>query len=397
MRKFISLLFIFAALFTFAACENTPQTSSAGDSSEVSERSSEADISKMEQELSEVQSEINSVIEEMSQQTDSTEKSGIVLENASEEYVSDAIEAGGRLWCLSSSGKLKSYDLHIGKLLSEETVGNHGDQSSYLQFKTVEEGKPWDFALVSIDGICFVKDGSRISEEPWDSKVKEHMVSSHSLDWYDGKLVWISEEGVCLTEGGKTKVLLTKEDIKAVMLPKAENVPFMFPEDDSKSIYAHTGVSWLEKGTKLAVELASDATGTGMLAVYDVAENRMEAVMRYLEPASAEYPLWDRYVQVWSGDRETKNYRIFDARKNTTEDVSLSRLSEKGYQLLNDGTWLVIDDEKKVFRMDHSLTKEIQQLAEAENIIVDAVTVSGAVLRVTENGQTNTIYVTFEN
>lgn len=41
MRKFVSLLLIFAMLFTFAACENTPQTSSAGESSEVSEPISE--------------------------------------------------------------------------------------------------------------------------------------------------------------------------------------------------------------------------------------------------------------------------------------------------------------------------------------------------------------------
>ena len=88
MRKFVSLLLVFAALFTFAACENTPQTSSAGESSEVSERSSEADISKIEQELSEVQSEINSVIEEMSKgsssETTSAETSSDSSETSSE-------------------------------------------------------------------------------------------------------------------------------------------------------------------------------------------------------------------------------------------------------------------------------------------------------------------------
>ena len=36
MRKIFSLLLVFAALFTFAACENTPQTSSAGESDRLS-------------------------------------------------------------------------------------------------------------------------------------------------------------------------------------------------------------------------------------------------------------------------------------------------------------------------------------------------------------------------
>ena len=93
MRKIVSLLLVFAALFTFAACENTPQTSSAGESSEVSERSSEVDISKMEQELSKVQSEINSTIEEMSKgnssETTSAETSSDSSEISSEDNSSE--------------------------------------------------------------------------------------------------------------------------------------------------------------------------------------------------------------------------------------------------------------------------------------------------------------------
>ena len=84
MRKFVSLLLVFAVFFTFAACGNTPQTSSAGESSEVSERSSEADISKMEQELSEVQSEIDSVIEEMSKGNSSETTSAETSSDSSE-------------------------------------------------------------------------------------------------------------------------------------------------------------------------------------------------------------------------------------------------------------------------------------------------------------------------
>ena len=93
MRKIVSLLLVFATIFTFAACENTPQTSSAGESSEVSERSSEVDISKMEQELSEIQSEINSVIEEMSKgnssETTSAETSSDSSEISSEDSSSE--------------------------------------------------------------------------------------------------------------------------------------------------------------------------------------------------------------------------------------------------------------------------------------------------------------------
>ena len=93
MRKYVSLLLVFATLFTFAACENTPQTSSAGESLEVSERSSEVDISKMEQELSEIQSEINSTIEEMSKgnssETTSAETSSDSSEISSEDSSSE--------------------------------------------------------------------------------------------------------------------------------------------------------------------------------------------------------------------------------------------------------------------------------------------------------------------
>ena len=93
MKKIVGLLLVFATLFTFAACENTLQISSAGESSEVSERSSEVDISKMEQELSEVQSEINSTIEEMSKgnssETTSAETSSDSSEISSEDSSSE--------------------------------------------------------------------------------------------------------------------------------------------------------------------------------------------------------------------------------------------------------------------------------------------------------------------
>lgn len=214
------------------------------------------------------------------------------------------------------SGNIAAFDIKTGEKLYEYFLADVNKMCAFDMMKNdYREG--FDFSVCMFDKIVYLSsENPELIENVFlpESIAKDVYQSSEEYSIYENKIVWISHEGIKISDisGENEEVLIPTSDIEKEIKPIAKKAydELYFVDNNEPCIFYE--VSFICGGEKIAVTVTSDRSFVyWATALYDIESGEFEWAYLFNEMVNADYPFGDRYIQIgkkWV-DAETGYYK----------------------------------------------------------------------------------------
>ena len=195
--------------------------------------------------------------------------------------------------------QIQFFDLDTGEVPTViEYQGKDESLGNLLRVEKLNHIPDYDFCMYYEKGYVYrnSKDTGKQMQFTLPEEVKPVVKSDHratSYDEYGDYFAWVADDGIYLRTAKQDGIT------QKLILPDAQ-LSEMFPRSDYAEDIVYVMPRFIGNGSKIAAMVYSPLAYNDVgVVIYDIASGEISSMLQYYPPATALYPLSDRYAATW--------------------------------------------------------------------------------------------------